>query len=67
MAVDLEWDWLRAEEDRRYDYGEIRMIGYAPIGIRVYCVIYTDRDDIRRIISLRKATRREVKNYASEI
>jgi len=38
---------------------------YAYIGLRLYCVVYTDRDDQRRIISLRKANNREIKNYAS--
>ena len=40
------------------------MIGYAYIGLRLYCVVYTDRGDERRIISLRKANSREVKRYA---
>jgi len=43
------------------------MIGYAPIGERVFCVVFTDRGDQRRIISLRKANAREVKRYASQI
>ena len=48
-------------------YGENRMIGYAPIAARVYCVVFVDRDDIRRIISLRKANSREVHHYAEQI
>jgi uncharacterized protein len=67
MAANLEWELLLAKEDRRQDYGETRMIGYAPIGNRVYCVVYTERDHVRRIISLRKANSREVKKYASQI
>lgn len=47
--------------------GELRLIGYAPMGSRVFCVVFTDRGDQRRIISLRKANRREVKRYASQI
>ncbi|VAW31986.1 hypothetical protein MNBD_CHLOROFLEXI01-1106, partial [hydrothermal vent metagenome] len=50
-----------------HDYDEVRVIGYAPIGQRVFCVVYTDRGNTRRIISLRKANKREVKNYASKI
>ncbi len=60
----IEWDTLYATEDKRYDYGEIRMVGYAFIDIRLYCVVYTDRDDARRVISLRKANNREKRNYA---
>lgn len=53
--------------DIRHDYGELRMIGYAPIEDRIFCVVFVDRDNERRIISLRKANDREVKHYASEI
>jgi len=60
----IEWETLWATQDDRADYGEVRMIGYAYIGLRLYCVVYTDRDDSRRIISLRKANSREVKHYA---
>ncbi len=63
-ANKLEWDALIVEEDTRHDYGEIRMIGFAPIGVRLFCVVFTDRDGFRRIISLRKANKREVKHYA---
>lgn len=63
----LEWDLLWVEQDKRHDYDEIRMLGFAPIGSRVYCIVYTDRGDARRIISLRKANRREVKCYANKV
>ncbi|PSF07813.1 BrnT family toxin [Marinobacter halophilus] len=43
------------------------MIGYGPIGNRVYCVVFTERGEVRRIISLRKANRREVRLYAGKI
>jgi uncharacterized DUF497 family protein len=63
LAATIEWETLWAKPDTRCDYGEIRMIGYALIGKRLYCVVFTDRDNERRIISLRKANQREVKNY----
>ncbi|HET8802359.1 MAG TPA: BrnT family toxin [Marinobacter sp.] len=63
----LEWDNVWAIEDARNDYGERRMIGYGPIADRVYCVVYTEREETRRIISLRKANRREVRLYAGKI
>ncbi len=58
MAEDLEWDGLLAKPDARRDYGEARMIGYALIGARLHCVVYSDRGDERRIISLRRANSR---------
>ncbi len=67
FAKHLEWDWLQAVPDNRKDYGEQRIIGYAPVLDRVYCVVYIDRDDERRIVSLRKANKREVKRYETHI
>lgn len=67
LAAELEWDMLLATPDIRRDYGEVRMIGFAPIGERVYCVVFTDRGNQRRIISLRKANSREVKRYVAAL
>ena len=67
LASELEWDGLMAQPDTRHDYSELRMIGYAPIGTRVFCVVFTDRDDKRRIVGLRKANAREVRRYVSQI
>ena len=63
-AADLEWDtvWLRS--DFRREYGELRHIGIGYIGMRLHCVVFTDRGNERRIISLRKANTREVAGYA---
>lgn len=60
----MDWDSLWAKEDTRREYGEMRLIGYAFMGVRLYCVIFTDRDECRRVISLRKANDREVELYA---
>ncbi len=66
-ANGLEWDSLIYQPDTRRDYGESRQIGYAIAGDRLYCVVFVDRpSDMpteRRIISLRKANSREVRNY----
>ena len=51
--------------DVRVDYGETRMIGYVFGETRLFCVVYVDRGDVRRIIRLRKANNREVERYAS--
>ena len=42
------------------------MIALCAIGERLYCVVYVDREDVRRIIGLRKANYREVMDYASQ-
>jgi uncharacterized DUF497 family protein len=41
------------------------MIGFAYIGIRLHCVVFTDRGDVRRIISLRKANKKDLERYAA--
>lgn len=61
----LEWETLWATKDLRDNYQEIRFIGYAYLGLRLMNVIYTDRGSTRRVISLRKANKREVKKYAN--
>ena len=64
-AAKLEWDDALIWQDTRRDYGEARMIALCAIGERLYCVVYVDRKDARRIISLRKANYREVMDYAN--
>jgi uncharacterized DUF497 family protein len=64
LARRIEWMSLWAMPDKRRDYGEERMIGYAYIGLRLHCVVFTDRGLERRIISLRKANGREIMRYA---
>jgi uncharacterized protein len=69
LAESLEFDFLISHtDDTRHDYFEQRMIGFAPIEETVYCVVFVEReDDELRVISLREATKREVKYYASQI
>jgi uncharacterized DUF497 family protein len=64
-AIHIDWETLSAIQDTRQDYGEIRMIGYALIKMRLHNVVFTDRANERRIISLRKANKREVQNYVT--
>jgi uncharacterized DUF497 family protein len=63
LASALDWDEALVWVDDRYEYGELRMIALAPDTGILYYVAFVDRDDARRIISLRKANRREVKHY----
>lgn len=62
-AKKLDWDTAFEKLDDRQDYNEDRYVGLGFIGHRLYCVVYVDRDEARRIISLRKATKREVEYY----
>jgi len=53
--------------DERFGYDESRMIALAPETNTLYCVAFVDRGQRRRIISLRRAERREVKHYVENI
>lgn len=67
-AVDFEWETAVVWPDQRRDYGEPRMVALGYIGLRIMAVVYVDRPPAhpteRRIISVRKANRREVHRYA---
>lgn len=49
--------------DRRWDYGENRYRLLGAVEGRVFVVIYTKRGSTIRIISARKANRREIREY----
>jgi uncharacterized DUF497 family protein len=63
MAAELDWDAAWVWVDERFDYNEMRMIALAPRTETLYYVAFVNRGDVRRIISLRRANRREVKHY----
>ena len=66
-AAELSWDAALVWIDDRADYGEVRMVALAPIGDVLCFVAFVDRESRRRIISLRRANRREVNHYAKAI
>ena len=53
--------------DDRFDYGEERFITLGLLDERVVVILHTERDDLIRLISARKATRNEEINYFQEI
>ena len=63
LADALDWEDALVWLDMRQDYGEPRMVALAPMDEILYCVVFVDRSHGRRIISLRRANRREVKHY----
>jgi len=50
-------------QDVREDYLEGRFCALGYIGKRLHALVFTPREDSFRVISLRKANRREVKHY----
>lgn len=67
LAVELDWDAALAWVDGRFEYDEVRMIALAPKTEALYCVAFVDRGELRMIISLRRANRREVKHYVESL
>jgi uncharacterized DUF497 family protein len=67
LASELDWDAALVWVDDRFEYDELRMIALAPKANTLYYVAFVDRGEARRIISLRRATRREVKHYVKNI
>lgn len=64
FAKKLIWDEALVWVDGRYAYDESRMIGLVPEGNALYYVAFVDRGEIRRVISLRYAERKEITHYA---
>jgi uncharacterized protein len=67
LAEALDWSSALIWEDRRKDYGERRYCVLGFIGDRLHSVVFTPRDGKPRIISLRKANKREVYRYEKAI
>ncbi len=67
IAAELDWEAALVWVDERFEYGEARMIALAPKTQILYYVAFVDRGDVRRIISLRRANRREVKHYVQSL
>ena len=67
LAGELDWEAALVWVDDRFEYGELRIIALAPKTEILYYVAFVERGDVRRIISLRRANRREVKHYVQNI
>jgi uncharacterized DUF497 family protein len=64
--AELELETAISSNDTRRDYGErrIRVFGY--IDGELHAAVMTPRDDRIRVISLRRANKREERAYAEE-
>ena len=54
------------EIDNRRDYGETRIIALGYIEERLHVLIFTKREDAIRVISLRKANKKERLRYENK-
>ena len=54
-------------EDQRHDYGERRINTFGWMHGRMVVIVWTQRGETRRIISLRYANEREVRKYQPQL
>lgn len=66
VAGELDWESALGWLDNRFEYSETRMVALVPRSDILYYVAFVDRAEARRIISLRRANRREVKYYVED-
>ena len=62
----FDWETAVRSLDERKDYGERRRWAFGLVGQRLHLVVYTERADRIRIISLRKANSKEQKAYEAQ-
>ena len=67
-AVPIVFDGLTFTfEDDRFDYSETRFVSLGVLQGSVVSIVHTENEHEIRVISFRKATRREIKIYREEI
>ena len=64
-----EFDWpnVLVLEDKRRDYGELRLQVYGFLDGRLHIAVVTPREKDLRVISLRRASRKEERTYEENI
>lgn len=53
--------------DDRFDYGETRYVSFGMFRDLVVAVVYTESDETTRVISFRRATKNEEKEYYKSV
>lgn len=60
------WSAALVRADLRAGYGEVRLVAMAPIGDRLHVLVFAIRRRGLRVISLRRASTKELKRYEAE-
>lgn len=66
LVSDFRWETAIIGRDERRDYGEERFWALGFIGEELYSVVFTPREKAIRVISLRKASKRERLAYGEK-
>lgn len=67
MAADFDWEGASIIPDIRNDYLEKRFIAVGYLGDRLHIICFTPIKNGVRIISFRRANKREAKKYEKKI
>jgi uncharacterized protein len=62
-ASEFDFSSATFDRDSRKDYGEIRTLALGYIGETLHALVFTVRDGAIRVISLRRANRKERDKY----
>ena len=65
-AADFEFESALFSQDLRQDYGEIRIRALGLLGIRIHALVFVETELDIRVVSFRKANKREVNIYESQ-
>ena len=63
----FEFETALVATDDRKDYGEVREVAFGLIGERLHTMVFTMRDAVCHLISLRKSNRREIETYVENL
>ncbi len=63
---EFDFDTALFEIDERFDYGETRIRALGFIKKRLYALVFVEIENGIRVISFRKANKREVKQYETK-
>ena len=66
-ARDFDWQGAQVFTDDRQEYGETRFQARGMLAGRLHFVVFTLRGDRLRIISMRRANKRERRDHAAEL
>lgn len=64
------WELALVRADLRFEYGEVRLLATAPMHDewdRLFVLVYTVERRSVRVISLRRASNREIRNYEDQV
>lgn len=62
----FEGDTVRIVDDRQ-DYGETRYLAVGTVAGELFAVVYTMRGDVIRLISARRARKKEYERYQNRV